>query len=75
MELGGIEKDEEREGARVVGENATEERVGEVDSGRVGGGSERLEFRKRVCGRMGEGDEESDEEKMEKERWICHRHF
>lgn len=48
MELGGVEKDEEREGARVVGENAAEERVGEVDCGGVGGGSERLEFRERV---------------------------
>lgn len=48
MELGGIEKEKEREGARVVGENATEERVGEMDCGGVGGGSERMEFRERV---------------------------
>ncbi|KAL8103936.1 hypothetical protein AgCh_028227 [Apium graveolens] len=48
VELGGVEKDEEREGARVVGENAAEERVGEMDSGGVGGGSERFEFRERV---------------------------
>lgn len=48
VELGSVEEDEEREGARVVGENATEERVGEMDSGGVGGGSERLEFRERV---------------------------
>lgn len=41
VELGSVEEDEEREGARVVGENATEERVGEMDSGGVGGGSER----------------------------------
>lgn len=75
VELGSVEKDEEREGARVVGENAAEERVGEMDSGVVGGGSERLEFRERVRGRKGERDKERDEEEREEERGVCDRHF
>ncbi|KAL8110816.1 hypothetical protein AgCh_026523 [Apium graveolens] len=44
VELGGVKKDEEREGVRVVGENAAEERIREMDCGGVGGGSERMEF-------------------------------
>ena len=74
MELGRVEKYQEREGARVVGENAAEERVSEVNSTGIGGGSERLELRERISGRMVggyEGENERDDEETEESR----RHF
>lgn len=52
MELGGVKKDQKRERAWVVGENATKERVSEVNDAGVRVGSERLEFREWIRGRM-----------------------